>query len=240
MIIVNDSALLNLIRSAQQGDQIALENLISQNKTFIENASNKICRRHLDWNHDDELSIALIAFNEAIDGYDPEKGAHFFTFAYQVIHQRLVDYFRKEKKHYHIPLSGYSDNDRENNQFEIDKAFEVHHLQEEQAELAEILVEFEQRLLEYKISLQDLVEKSPKHKDTREKLVYAAKHLAKDKELMNVFKQTKRIPVTNLIKIANVSRRVLENGRVYIISLLIIITEDKFAQLRHFAGLHDS
>lgn len=46
-------------------------NFIRAHKAFITKVSSKICSRYLTWDKDDELSIALIAFNEAIDNFDP-------------------------------------------------------------------------------------------------------------------------------------------------------------------------
>ena len=48
--------------------------------------------------HDDELSIAMIAFHEAIQSYSQVRGA-FFKYAAMLIKSRLIDYHRKEKKH---------------------------------------------------------------------------------------------------------------------------------------------
>ena len=47
---------------------------------------------------DDEASIAMIAFNEAIDAYDDSAGASFLSFAEIVIKRRMVDYFRRKTK----------------------------------------------------------------------------------------------------------------------------------------------
>jgi len=40
----------------------------------------------------DEYSIALIAFNEAIESYDLDKKTKFVSFSKQVIKRRLIDY----------------------------------------------------------------------------------------------------------------------------------------------------
>ncbi len=51
----------------------------------------------MEYGIDEELSIALMAFNEAIDGYDTSKGS-FLSFAKLVINRRLIDYLRKKTK----------------------------------------------------------------------------------------------------------------------------------------------
>ena len=50
---------------------------------------------------DDEMSIALLAFNEAIDKYDNTKGA-FLAFARLVIRSRLLTYLQTEQVSHQI------------------------------------------------------------------------------------------------------------------------------------------
>ena len=47
---------------------------------------------------DDELSIAMFAFYEAIRSYSPIKGA-FLKYAALQIRSRLIDNYRKERRH---------------------------------------------------------------------------------------------------------------------------------------------
>ena len=71
--------------------------LICRYKPFILRAVNHICKRPIGWD-DDEASIGLIAFNEAIDRYWPDMGKSFDNFAYMVIRTRLIDEFRRAGK----------------------------------------------------------------------------------------------------------------------------------------------
>ncbi len=231
--------ILSLVESSQRGDTVALDKLIYEHKNYIQKTTSQICKRNVNWNQDDELSIALIAFHEAVQKYDPNKGAHFLTFARNVIRQRLIDFFRKEERHLHLPLEASSDigEERQITQIEANKAMEEFQSLQEQNEVALILEEFEQRLLQFGISLDDLVDASPKHRDTRENLLRISKILSNDKELLQTLNELKRLPVTALVKKAKVSRRVLEKGRKYIIALTVIITDEKFSNLKSFAGI---
>ncbi|WDC84568.1 sigma factor [Caloramator sp. mosi_1] len=49
------------------------DKLIEQNKDFIYKIASSICKRRLSWENDDELSIALIAFNKSIETYDKKR-----------------------------------------------------------------------------------------------------------------------------------------------------------------------
>lgn len=71
--------------------------LIETYKPFIIKVVSKICGRFIQEGVDEELSIGLMAFNEAIEVFDAHKGA-FFSFSETVIKRRLIDYYRKEKR----------------------------------------------------------------------------------------------------------------------------------------------
>lgn len=99
---MQEQVLKDTLKSAKSGDPLAREELISSHKAFIARVSSKVCRRFLAWDNDDELSIALLAFNEAIDSFDLHGEASFHSFVQMVIRRRLVDYFRKEGKNINI------------------------------------------------------------------------------------------------------------------------------------------
>ena len=233
--------ILKLVGKAQKGDQLALEELVREQRPYIQKVTGQICKRKVSWDQDDELSIALIAFHEAVEKYIPDKGAQFLTFAYKVIQQRLIDYFRKEKRHQHLPLRSDKDEDdeMETSKIEQSKAMDDHLLKQEQQELAATMEEFEKRLLEFDISMEDLVDASPKHRDTRENLLQIAKMVGKDDELLSYLMKKKKLPVKTVMKQRKVSRKVLEGGRKYLIALIIIITDRQFFSLRDFAGIKD-
>jgi len=66
-------------------------------KPFIAAVVSKICGKYKQYGIDEELSVGLLAFNEAIDKYDG-RGS-FLSFAKLVIKSRLYDYFRFIKRH---------------------------------------------------------------------------------------------------------------------------------------------
>ncbi|MDA8235910.1 RNA polymerase sigma-I factor [Desulfotomaculum nigrificans] len=229
---------LQLVTLAQQGDDQVREELIYQCKPFIQKVCFHICKRNLTWENDDELSIALLAFNEAINSYSSEKTASFQTFARQIIHQRLVDFFRREGRHQHLPFSSFSEEEEtELSLAECSQSLENYKLKTEQEELAEMMIEFEQRLQEFGTSLEELADVCPKHRDTREKLLQVARILTDNETMLASFHKTKRIPAKDLEESAKVSRRVLENGRKYIVALVIILSEARFSAFKSFAGL---
>ncbi|MEA4932060.1 MAG: RNA polymerase subunit sigma, partial [Lawsonibacter sp.] len=77
-------------------DKRAEELFIAKNRTFILHSASKHTRKFIT-DSDDEWSVAMIAFSEALNSYDAGKGA-FLPFADLVIGRRLQSYFRSERK----------------------------------------------------------------------------------------------------------------------------------------------
>lgn len=78
-------------------DQYKLDQLIRQEEAFIIKTSSEITKRYIT-KSDDEWSIALMAFVQAVHDYNLEKGS-FIPFAKLVIKRRLIDYIRKQAKY---------------------------------------------------------------------------------------------------------------------------------------------
>ena len=83
-----------VLRAAK--DTGALARLIEQYRPFILREAGIACRRYLT-EEDDEWSIALAAFSQAVTEYTPDKGG-FPAFARLVIRRRLIDYYRSQNK----------------------------------------------------------------------------------------------------------------------------------------------
>lgn len=77
---------------------------------------------------DDEFSIAMIAFHEAIQSYSRTRGS-FLHYASILIKNRLIDYHRKESRHQgHLSLHEKIDDDGTELHEHI--AYEVDHYEE--------------------------------------------------------------------------------------------------------------
>ena len=64
------------------------------------------------WENDDELSIALIAFNSACENYKEGKG-NFFSYAKIVMRNALIDFFRKGKNNDYLVFTNDDDNEQD-------------------------------------------------------------------------------------------------------------------------------
>lgn len=78
----------------QNGD---INEIVEENIGFIINTISKVTGKYVSIENDDEFSIGLMAFVEALDKYNQEKGP-FLSFAKIVIESRIKNYLAKEKK----------------------------------------------------------------------------------------------------------------------------------------------
>lgn len=223
--------------SAQKGDNLAREEIINSHREFIARVSSRVCNRYLTWDNDDEISIALLAFNEAIDNYKADKGTSFHTFAQTVIRRRLVDYFRKESKHQHLSLSPMDPDDEELSRYDMEKSKGMHFEAEKQEFLGQVVEDYIEVLGQYGVTLDDLVKVSPKHKDTKENLMKIAMNLASQANLMEYLTRNKLLPIKEMELLTGVKRKVIEKNRRYLIALVLIITEPRFYPLKSFTQL---
>lgn len=176
--------------------------------------------------------MALIAFNEAIDRYIPERG-NFASFAELVINRRLTDELRKE---YRVKgeiatspeiLSGEGA-DPETDTFgsEVSAALREQALMEhsEKAHTAKDEIEEVQEILKsYGFSFFDLVDCSPKADKTKKECAKAVAALLEDEELFAGMRSKKTLPAKELIKKSGVKNKILERHRKYIIAAAEIL-----------------
>ncbi|MDP4163234.1 MAG: sigma factor, partial [Bacillota bacterium] len=87
----------------QQGENALRNELIDSYKPFIAKTVSGVCKRYI-YETDDEFSIGLIAFNEAIDKYSSERGSSLLSFSEVLITRRVIDYIRKQARFQNIDL----------------------------------------------------------------------------------------------------------------------------------------
>lgn len=204
-----------------------INKFVEEYKPFIASCTEKITGRYMHYGEDDELSIALIAFVEAIRAYDSSKGG-FISFAQNVIRRRLIDYYRKESRNNNVVfINEYSsDDDDEEIDLSVKKTMEEYssHIINEyrRLEIEELKIE----LNKWDISFSDLAKASPKHKRTRKLYFEILKFMLSRPDLINLLKQKKQLPISEIEKCMNIPRKKIERARKYIISAVIVMTGD--------------
>jgi len=212
----------------KNGDSLLKDKLINDYKPFVIKVISKTTGRHVDIDNSEELSIGLMAFNEAIDCYNPEKNASFIKFAETVIKRRLIDYIRSNSKHNKVyPFTYFESDDTEDN-----SQFEERYLRDDASkhfdniETKEEILYFTKELADFGITLNDLVETSPKHIDSKRLAIKIARLLADNRELSEKLMKTRKIPMTELLKLIDVNHKTIERNRKFIIAVYFILTSN--------------
>ena len=216
-------------------DVLVREDLIATHRSWILRVVVRACRRYVTL-QDDEFSIALLAFDEAITSYESDRSASFLTFAEHVIRRRLVDWQRKESRRPEIAWSEIAVGGEEgltDEQLTVPASLLAHHLAEEASERRSEIEQLNGELIAYGVSFAELTEVSPRHRDTREAAMRVAQLLANRANLLKQLQRSKSLPLKDLQELAEVSRKTLERQRKYIITLTIILAGD-FPMIRSF------
>lgn len=206
-------------------------NFIIESKQFIYTAASSICKKSLQWENDDELSIALIAFNKAIESYSSSRG-NFYSYARIVIRNSLIDYFRKGINN-HLSL-----NDEESTNYFYEKSsISKYEIENENILRSEEMVSYVKELSKYSITLEDLVDNSPIHIDTKEKLLDLAFICSRDEEILCFIKKNKMLPIKKIIILTDIKRKYIESWRKYLLSVILILSNDTYKYMRSYLNI---
>ena len=225
-----------LLRQARNGVAAARDELIRSYTPFVMRVASQASGRYVRAGEDDEASVGLLAFNEAIDSYDSRKGASFLGFAEVVIKRRLIDHYRKEAGRREVPLTEFDQEDEEGNVenfVQSRRALEEFELRTEAIERREEILRYQETLSRFVISFADLPAISPKHEDARVRAIQAGRLVAQNPEYRSHLCKKKELPLQALEREVSVSRKTLERQRKYIIAVAIIYIED-FVYLKEY------
>lgn len=215
-----------LVKQAQQGDIDAEEELLSRHVPFIKKTAAQVCKRFIDENQD-EFSIALSAFHEAIQQYRPGHDASFLTFAHLVIRRRVIDHIRKESRRLEFShdFTALPGEDHHNHIADHASADEYTANNQNAERLEEILL-FEESLKEFSLSFQKLAKISPSHEDARRNAMQIAQLVAETEEYKQFLLEKKKLPIKQIEEHVQVSRKTIERNRKYIIAMALLLMSD--------------
>jgi len=221
----NNNNLSEIIDKIKSGDNELRDKFIEDYKPFILSCASKAMKKYLEVENSEEFSIAMIAFNEAINYFDKSRKSHFLSFSELVIKRRLINYRKVESKNSNIyPFSYFGEN--EDNNLESSMTEECIKLNFTQFEAREEIIVFTQRLGEFGITLNDLIKKSPKHNDSKKMMIEIARIIAENDYLYEKLIRKMRIPMPELISHIKVNKRTVERNKKYIIAACIVLRSD--------------
>ena len=171
----------------------------------------------------DEYSVAMDAFNEAIDRYDASRKRSFLSWCDLVINHRVIDYMRSTRRHeLAVPFTCL---EAEGNDEAVERAV-LHNpaMLTDHLEIKEEIEVFRERLASFGIKLSDLVYCAPKHIDTRAMCAKVARKIISSGEMAAKLERTGQLPMALLLENGDIGRKAIENNRKYIIAVYIILT----------------
>lgn len=205
---------------AAKTDPDAADCLISQYMGFISAEAKKLSFG----DGEDELSIAMLAFYEAVLGYERPRGS-FLGFAAKVIRSRLIDYHRRERRHRgHGSLNERAGEDG-SELLELlpdtrDDIGEVHTRDAAQSEIEE----FSLVLAAFGITFSDVAGNCPKQERTLRACLDALDYARRKPGLLAAVEKNGKLPIAELASGAGVERKTLERHRKYLVAMLLAFT----------------
>ncbi|MBD7943306.1 MULTISPECIES: RNA polymerase sigma-I factor [Psychrobacillus] len=211
------------------GEEEAINDLLLANTSFIKKTAAYICKRPID-EQDEEYSIALNGFHEAVLAYNPKENASLQTLAHLIIKRRLVDFIRKEaarKEKVLLLHTGASDESVDEQHFIWNEQSIESYTEEQLTEARrEELIRYGELLAEYNLSFNELTVAAPKHKDARKTAFLVAQIISESEELYQSFIKHKRLPLKDIEALVDVSRKTLERHRKYMIAVILLLNSD--------------
>lgn len=207
---------------AAKDDSVAADTLIADYLPFIKAQVVKVMKRPLDTSQDDEYSIAMIAFHEAINGYSKTRGS-FINYASMLIRNRIIDFWRKNDRHNKVLSLDTPANEDDTS---LEDYLPGDEAQEEMVVIREAtkdeIIELSQQMEEFGVSLTDVADSSPKQLRTLEACKKVVAYARDNEEIMAEFLRTKRLPLRKLTDETKVPRKTIERHRKYVIALMLI------------------
>ncbi|KUO60493.1 MAG: hypothetical protein APF84_06445 [Gracilibacter sp. BRH_c7a] len=224
---ITENSVEKRLEAIMRGDLEERNKLIADYIPFIIKMVSKQLNRYIETENCDEFSIGLIAFDEAIDKYCSSKGV-FLKFAELVISNRIKDALRKKNQELReISFEDCSENVLKH----LDSVYV--RSDEDSISLREEIKQYESELSKFKITLEDLVEETPKHKDTRVNAMILSERISEDKPLVEKIYSKRRLPISQIALKFKTTAKIIKRSRKYIISLVVIFTGG-FIQLKYW------
>ncbi|MGX6486572.1 sigma factor [Aerococcus sanguinicola] len=200
--------------------------LIQEHFGFIIKTVSEITGRYVEVGNDDALSVALMAFDEAISRYDEERG-HFLAFCKLVIKSRVLTHLKGEG--------------RGQEEVSLDDLQELGFdpVDERPVSQTDMKVEIEAwkgDLEDFAITLEQLADESPKHRDTRERAIDISEASSKKRAITDHLFTKKRLPIRKMSRTFDVTEKVIKGSKTFIISVIVIFVKEYRALLDWIRG----
>ena len=209
-------------------DEATREDFLRSYEKKIRFWASKASKRFVS-EHDDLYSIALIAFNDAIDSYEAEKGA-FISFSKKAVQNRIIDHLRKESREKALPFSSFEKEEESESELQIASAESF------STPLAIEIFSLSEELKKFRIDFYTLAKSSPAAKKTRSACRALAKEIAEDPTLLEKMYEKRTLPASLICKKTGAKPKLLEKFRKYIITGALIYANSYVCLCEYFNG----
>ena len=212
--------------SAARGE-IELDDFIKQFEPFILKTASKHAGKFVT-RTDDEWSVSLAAFSEAVRDYSMEKGS-FLSFAGLVIKRRFLDYIRSQKRldaEFLVDPGLFGDGEAEEESAGLKKEIAEKMIStagEDEKNLRYEIESVNAVFRDYGFSFFDLTACSPKSYKTKAACTKAVRFILKNPIILEQLKASKLLPIKTICNNVDIPRKLLENHRKYIIAAVEIL-----------------
>lgn len=210
-------------------DEYLRNGFIEKYKPFLAKYASQVCHRYLQYGESDELSIALIAFNESIDRFDGSSS--FFEFSKKVVKSRLYDYMNSKSYRESHQIISFED---DTGQYYLNRqSMDSYHIESRQDYLKEEIEQLQKVLKYYQITIVDVYESRPKHLISRQHIHHIISCMLKHPQLISKIIDTGQLPMKSILEICKTTRKRIEPYRKYIVAV-IVIYEGQFELLQEY------
>lgn len=205
----------------------AKDRFIEASMPFIRGSLRRIARRTIGPS-DEEWSVGLVSFAEAVDAYRPERG-HFPAFAYTVMARRMADFYRaaaRKRREIDVPphvFTGDADEETAGVSYAIQAAAQP---AQEQSRLREELEAVGEKLCAYGFSFLDLTACSPQTEKTRRACAQAVLCLLRSESLYLEMRRKRALPARRIQAETGLPTKLLDRHRRYIIAVAVLMQGD--------------
>lgn len=208
---------------AAKGNSMAADALIREYLPFIKSETSKVTGQSVNGSYEDELSIAMIGFHEAIESYSKIRGA-FLKYASVVMRRKIIDYYRKEKRHMgQVSLdTPVSEGESDTLITRLEEPKNVYEEIEMRDATAAEIRELAEQMKGFDLSLSDISDNCPKQARTLEACQRVIGYMRENPLLIRQTIADGRLPIKLLAEKAEVEKKTIERHRKYIMALVII------------------
>lgn len=190
--------------------------LIQEHFGFIIKTVSELTGRYVEVGNDDALSVALMAFDEAISRYDEDRG-HFLAFCKLVIKSRVLTHLQGENK----GQAEVSLDDLQELGFDPEDERPV-----SQTDMKLEIEAWKEDLADFEITLEKLADESPKHQDTRGRAIDISEASSKRRGITDHLFTKKRLPIRKMSQAFDVTEKVIKGSKTFIISVIVVFVKE--------------